>query len=84
MVVRIEGDLASGLSIAKSFDAQAAIEGAAIVVSLSDADRETPDLVRALVHGGARIVEVRSDMPELEDVYLRLIADDRPRPGAPR
>ena len=84
VVVRIEGDLASGLSIAKSFDAQAAIEGAAIVVSLSDADRETPDLVRALVHGGARIVEVRSDMPELEDVYLRLIADDRPRSGAPR
>ena len=84
VVVRIEGDLASGLSIAKSFDAQAAIEGAAIVVSLSDAERETPDLVRALVDGGARIVEVRSDMPELEDVYLRLIADDRPRPGAPR
>ena len=80
VVVRIAGDLEPYLIVARSFDAQAAIEGTAIVVSLRQAERDTPEVVRALVNAGARIVEVRSEMPDLEDVYLRLVRDD----GGPR
>ena len=84
VVVRIAGDLEPYLIVARSFDAQAAIEGTAIVVSLPQAERDTPEVVRALVNAGARIVEVRSEMPDLEDVYLRLVRDDGGRPEAPR
>jgi len=84
VVVRIAGDLEPYLIVARSFDAQAAIEGTAIVVSLPQAERDTPEVVSALVNAGARIVEVRSEMPDLEDVYLRLVRDDGGRPEAPR
>jgi ABC-2 type transport system ATP-binding protein len=84
VVVRIAGDLAPCLTVARSFDAQAAIEGAAIVVSLPQAERDTPELVRALVNAGARIVDVRSEIPNLEAVYLRLVRDDGVPPEVPR
>ena len=84
VVVRIAGDLTPYLTVARSFDGQAAIEGTAIVVSLPQAERDTPEVVRALVNAGARIVEVRSEMPDLEDVYLRLVRDDGGPPEAPR
>ena len=83
-VVRIDGDLKPYLSVARSFDEQAVIEGTAIVVSLPQAERDTPEVVRALVNAGARIVEVCSEMPDLEDVYLRLVRDDGGPPKAPR
>ena len=83
VVVRIAGDLGPYLIVARSFDAKAAIEGTAIVVSLPEAERDTPEVVRALVNAGARIVEVRAEMPDLEDVYLRLVRDDGGRPEAP-
>ena len=76
VVVRIAGDLKPYLTVARSFDAQAAIEGTALVVSLPQAERDTPEVVRAFVNAGARIVEVCSEMPDLEDVYLRLVRDD--------
>jgi ABC-2 type transport system ATP-binding protein len=84
VVVRIAGDVAPCLAVARSFDAHAAVEGAAIVVSLPQSERDTPELVRALVNGGARIVEVRQEMPDLEDVYLNLVADDHAPAEAPR
>jgi ABC-2 type transport system ATP-binding protein len=79
VVVRIDGDPKPYLTVARSCDAQAAIEGTAIVISIPQPERDTPEIVRALVNAGARIVEVRSEMPDLEDVYLRLVRDD----GAP-
>ena len=36
-------------------------------------DRETPQLVDALVAAGARVLEVQPEMPALEDVYLHLV-----------
>jgi ABC-2 type transport system ATP-binding protein len=83
VVVRIAGDLTPYLTVARSFDARATIEGRAIVVSLPQTERDTPDVVRALVNAGAPIVEVRSEVPDLEDVYLRLVRDDgRPQAAA--
>jgi len=43
---------------------------------MTHADRETPALVRALVDRGAEILEVRPEVPALEEVYLHLLSDD--------
>ncbi|MEP6469956.1 MAG: hypothetical protein ABJC24_09320, partial [Chloroflexota bacterium] len=47
----------------------------ALVVELDDPTRETPDLVAALVHGGARITGVREEAATLEEVYLELVGE---------
>jgi hypothetical protein len=44
-----------------------------LLVQLADADRQTPSIVNALVAAGAKILEVRPEMPALEDVYLHLM-----------
>ena len=61
------------LSAARRFDAAATADAVALRVALADADRDTPALVSALVAAGAAIVEVRPELPALEDVYLQLV-----------
>jgi len=83
-IIRLAGDATGFLSTAQNFDARATAEAAEIVVHSSDPDRELPSLVRSLVQAGADIVEVRPEVPALEDVYLRLVGNgtdsrDRPR-----
>jgi 2-keto-3-deoxy-6-phosphogluconate aldolase len=53
----------------------AAIDGTALAVRLADPERQTPRLVAALVAAGAQVLEVRAEMPALEDVYHHLMAD---------
>jgi hypothetical protein len=53
--------------------ADSAIEGPALVLKVADAEERTPAIVAALVAAGAGVVEVRPEMPALEDVYLRLM-----------
>jgi ABC-2 type transport system ATP-binding protein len=52
---------------------RAHIEGGYLVVQLAQGEEETPRIVAALVTAGAQIIEVRPEMPALEDVYLRLV-----------
>jgi hypothetical protein len=61
----------------RSFDATASVEGHAIAMRLDNADERTPEVVSALAAAGARIVEVRQEMPALEDVYLHLMDEQR-------
>ena len=61
------------LEIARRIDQSATVEGTTLVVKLRHLDRETPQLVDALVAAGARVLEVRPEMPALEDVYLHLV-----------
>jgi ABC-2 type transport system ATP-binding protein len=75
--VRLSGDAARHLPVFRSFDHGAVIDGATITVSLPQPERDAPELVAALVRDGARILEVRPELPGLEDVYLQLMADDR-------
>ena len=42
-------------------------------IRTSDAHRDTPGIVRQLVEAGASILEVRPELPHLEDVYLALV-----------
>jgi len=76
VLARVAGDAGAYLSTARGFDRRATIECGAIVLTLSHADRETPTFVRALVAAGADVLEIRPDVPALEDVYLHLVADE--------
>ena len=71
--VRLDGAAEGYLSVAARIAASAAAEGSWLHVAMSDPDQRTPRLVEALVAAGARIIEVRQDIPALEDVYLALV-----------
>ena len=73
LIVRVTGDPARSLQTVRRFDPAAAIEGSALVLKVADAEERTPAIVAALVAAGAGVVEVRPEMPALEDVYLRLM-----------
>ena len=75
VIVRLAGDPAAHLDTARRFDRDAAIDGNTIVLRLGSADHDTPALVSVLAAAGARIVEVRQEVPALEDVYLHLMGD---------
>ncbi len=73
--VRVAGDAARFLPIARPADPEASADGPTIVLRMPDPDRMTPPLVRALVAAGADIVEIRAEIPALEDVYLHLVGE---------
>ena len=57
------------------FVSGAQVDAGALVVELGNPGHDTPDLVAALVGGGARITAVREEAPTLEEVYLRLVGE---------
>jgi ABC-2 type transport system ATP-binding protein len=75
VIVQLAGDPAAHLDLVRRFDRDATIDGNTIVVRLANAEHETPALVSALAAEGARIVEVRQEVPALEDAYLHLIGE---------
>jgi ABC-2 type transport system ATP-binding protein len=81
IVVRVGGSPSAFAPVAAQFDQAAVVEGADLIVTLKDPDRQTPDLVRALIAAGADILEVRPEIPALEDVYLHLVANSGGRPS---
>jgi ABC-2 type transport system ATP-binding protein len=76
VVVRLAGDAARHLPAARALDPGAVAEGHDLRVAPPPHPQGTPALVRALVEGGADILEVHPEMPGLEDVYLRLLGGD--------
>jgi len=76
VIARVAGDGAAYLNTARAFDRAATIDGGALVLSLPQSDRDTPAFVRALVAAGADVLEIRPEVPALEDVYLHLMADE--------
>ena len=81
LIVRVSGDPSKALDTVRRFDPRAAVEGPALVVRVADAEAETPGIVVALVKAGAGVVEVRPEMPALEDVYLHLMKDQQGEAG---
>jgi ABC-2 type transport system ATP-binding protein len=53
------------------------VMGSDLLVALADPEAGTPDLVAAVVGAGGRVRGVSLERPHLEEVYLRLLADDR-------
>jgi ABC-2 type transport system ATP-binding protein len=76
LLVRTAGPASAHLPTARAFDAEPSVDDGTLAVKLQDPDRDTPALVRALVAAGADVLEVRPEVPALEDVYLHLMADD--------
>jgi ABC-2 type transport system ATP-binding protein len=80
VIVRVAGDAARYAVAVRSIvgaDADVDVERSTLTLQLRESDRQTPALVDVLVAAGARILEVRREMPALEDVYLRLMDDAR-------
>jgi len=78
LIVRVSGDPSSYIETVRALGpgfTDPAIEGAALILRVADLDRQAPALVAALVAGGARILEVRAEIPALEDVYLHLVGE---------
>ena len=73
LLVRVSGDPAPWLAIARSIDPVAIVDGAHLTLKVADIERGTPALVNALVSAGAQVLEVRPEVPALEDVYLHLM-----------
>ena len=78
VIVRLAGDAASHLDTARRCDPRAIADGVRLLVPQADPERDTPALISALVAGGAQVVEVRPEGPDLEEIYLRLMSDGEP------
>jgi ABC-2 type transport system ATP-binding protein len=72
--VRIDGAAATYIDVAAAMGARATADGAILHVNGINPEERTPALVEALVAAGARIIEVRHEVPGLEDAYLGLVA----------
>lgn len=77
LFIRLDGELAGMLPNISRFDPQARVEDGAIVMRLANLDRDTPEVVAALTSAGARVLEVRPEIPALEDVYMHLVGETR-------
>jgi ABC-2 type transport system ATP-binding protein len=83
VIIRVDAPDAL-LPVAQTLDLRASIEDHALVFHPADVTRDTPAIVAALVAAGARVLEVRPEMPALEDVYLHLTAVASDAGGKPR
>jgi ABC-2 type transport system ATP-binding protein len=77
LMVRLDSEHAEVPSQIRRFDPRASIEDGAIVLRLADLNRDTPDVVSALTSAGMRVLEVRPEVPALEDVYIHLVGERR-------
>jgi ABC-2 type transport system ATP-binding protein len=76
VIVRIVGEAEALLGVARAFDPNAIVESGALILALRQPEHDTPALVRALVAAGADVLEVRAEVPALEDAYLRLVGNE--------
>ncbi len=76
VVVELEGGAAPWAELAaRSGHLVSDVEGDRLTVAI-DAAHTVPDLVGALVRGGARIQRVMPEEPSLEETYLELVRQD--------
>jgi len=75
VLVRLAGDPTAHVDLARRFDPEASMDGDTIVLRLAHPERETPALISLLAADNAPIVEVRQEVPLLEDVYLHLVGE---------
>ena len=81
VILRMSGDAAAQVGTARTVagaGTEMTAEGNTLAVHLADPELQTPALVAALVAAGAQLLEVRPEIPALEDVYLNLVEPDEP------
>jgi len=76
LIVRVAGDPSAYIDATRRALpdlVDVAVDGTALALRLVEPERQTPRLVAALVAAGAEVLEVRPEMPALEDVYHQLM-----------
>ncbi|PWT79568.1 MAG: multidrug ABC transporter ATP-binding protein [Blastocatellia bacterium] len=76
VVVRVASNAAPFVGTARTLAPDAKADDSTLILTLPQPERDTPVLVRALVAAGADVLEVRPEIPALEDVYLHLLGGD--------
>jgi ABC-2 type transport system ATP-binding protein len=73
LIVRVEGEASAWTAWVRAIDPSVQVDGSFLTLTLGDVASHTPRVVAALATAGAPIVEVRPELPALEDVYLHLM-----------
>jgi ABC-2 type transport system ATP-binding protein len=70
-----DADLSKGAEIISStgLARSSKVEGRRVVFDIEDAETKNPQIIRALMEAGQQIIEVRERVPDLEDVYRKVI-----------
>ena len=78
IIVQLEASDAKVMEVVKSlpFVQEARGEGSQLVLELTDSERNRPELVKAIVEAGGRVIGVSEKQYPLEDVYLKLIREE--------
>jgi ABC-2 type transport system ATP-binding protein len=76
LIVRLSGDAMPYAEIVRQIAGpeEVVIDRTSLVVRVANPEQQAPSIVAALVGAGARVVEVRPEIPALEDVYLHLMS----------
>jgi ABC-2 type transport system ATP-binding protein len=56
------------------------LSGDRLLVDVEDPDRENPEINEAVVAAGGRVIELSQVSPSLEDVYLKLVHEEKAGP----
>jgi ABC-2 type transport system ATP-binding protein len=75
LVVHVEGQASRWSDLVASLGLVVEARDDALVVALRKGGVQTPELVRVLAAAGAAITEVRTELPNMEDIYLYLVRD---------
>ena len=77
LIIRLAADAAPYVDTLRRVvgGAEVVADRAMLVVHVAHADRQTPAIVAALVDANAQVLEVRPEIPALEDVYLHLMGE---------
>jgi ABC-2 type transport system ATP-binding protein len=77
LIVRVASPGRLYLPALQAFDPSARADGLTLTLGSADRPPDVPAVVRALVTAGADVLEVRPEMPPLEEVYLHLVSNHR-------
>jgi ABC-2 type transport system ATP-binding protein len=78
IVVQLETSDATVMEVVKRlpFVQEVRAEGSQLILELTDPERNRPELVKAIVEAGGRVIAVSDKQYPLEAVYLRLIHEE--------
>ena len=78
LLIRVAGDPSASADAVRRIvgPADVTVDRSTLVVQTAHPERQTPPIVKALVEAGANVLEVRPEIPALEDVYLHLMGTD--------
>jgi ABC-2 type transport system ATP-binding protein len=78
IIVQLEALDAKVTEVVKklSFVQEVREEGSQLILELTDSERNRPELVKAIVEAGGRVIAVSEKQYPLEEIYLRLLREE--------